>query len=87
MHGATIKTTKFICYYWYTNFSDYNYMFRPVLVAIIRLYIPSFKSFFTSKPTRLCLMMRSLSSEYTISYAGFLVDFETPFQFIIHKSP
>jgi len=25
--------------------SNYNYMLRPFLVAIIRLYIPSFKSY------------------------------------------
>jgi hypothetical protein len=34
------------------KFSDYNCMFRPFLVAIIRLYIPSFKSSCTNKPTR-----------------------------------
>ena len=37
--------TKFICFCWYTNMSNYNYMLRPFLVAIIRLYIPSFKSY------------------------------------------
>ena len=35
-----------------------NYMFRPFLVAIIRLYIPSSKSMY-NKQTKLCLMMRS----------------------------
>ena len=39
------NTTKFICFCWYTNISNYNYMFRPFLVTIIRLYIPSFKSY------------------------------------------
>jgi len=38
-----------------------NYMFRPFPVAIIRLYVPSFKSMY-NKLTRLCLITRSLSS-------------------------
>jgi hypothetical protein len=56
------NTTEFICYCWYKNFSNYNCMFRLFIVAIIRLYIHSFKSLCTNKPTRLCLMMRSQSS-------------------------
>jgi hypothetical protein len=39
------NTTKFIRLCWYTNISNYNYMSRPFLVAIIRLYFPSFKSY------------------------------------------
>jgi hypothetical protein len=39
------NTNKFICFSWYTNISNYNYMFRSFLVAIISLYIPSFKSY------------------------------------------
>jgi hypothetical protein len=35
-----------------------NYMFQSFLLAIIRLYIPSFKSMY-NKLTKLCLMMRS----------------------------
>jgi hypothetical protein len=38
-----------------------NYMFRPFIVAIIRLYIPGFKSIH-NMPTRLCSKMRSQSS-------------------------
>jgi hypothetical protein len=37
-----------------------NYMFQPFPVAIIRLYILSFKSMY-NKRTKLCLMMRSQS--------------------------
>jgi hypothetical protein len=37
--------TKFICFCWSTDISNYNYMLRPFLLAIIRLYIPSFKSY------------------------------------------
>jgi len=40
-----VKTqVSFICYA-VIQISDYNYMFRPHLVAIIRLYILSFKNF------------------------------------------
>ena len=45
MNTSCQNTTKSICFCWYTNISNYNYMFRPFLVAIIRLYIPSFKSY------------------------------------------
>jgi hypothetical protein len=38
-----------------------NYMFRLFLLAIIRLYIPSFKSMY-NKLTKLCLVMRPQSS-------------------------
>jgi hypothetical protein len=42
-----VKTQlSFICYA-VIQISNYNYIFRPYLVAIIRLYILSFKSFFT----------------------------------------
>ena len=42
---STQNTTKFICFCCHTNISNYNYMFRPFLVVIIRLYIPNFKSY------------------------------------------
>jgi hypothetical protein len=43
-------------------------MFRPFLVAIIRLYIPSFKSMF-NMPTKLCSMMNLNNPyiQYTVS--------------------
>ena len=44
-----VKTQlSFICYA-VIQISNYNYMFRPYLVAIIRLYILSFKSFVQNK--------------------------------------
>jgi len=39
------NTTEFYLLLLVYKFSNYNYMFRPFLVAIIRLYIPDFKSF------------------------------------------
>ena len=42
-----VKTQLSFIFYAVIQISNYNYMFRPYLVAIIMLYIPSFKSFFT----------------------------------------
>jgi len=54
---------KIVASGWYlSSFSNYDYMFRPYLVAIIRLYILSIKSFVQNIPARLCLVMGFLSS-------------------------
>jgi len=58
--GGSQNTTEYL--FLNAGVQDSNsYMFRPFLVAIIRLYIPSSKSMY-NKQTKLFLMARSQSS-------------------------
>ena len=54
------NTTKFYLLYCY-KISNYNYMFRPYLVAIIRLYILIFKSFVQIITARLTFRLQLCS--------------------------
>jgi len=56
-HDKVIVKTQLSIYLLNAGVQDSNnYMFRPFLVAINRLYIPSSKSMY-NKQTKLCLMM------------------------------